>query len=308
MNKIPVVFSIDHNYVMQAGVCILSLLESSGNDEYYDLFILGANDITDTDKELLKKNISIFQADIHFIEIDNRFDDTFEIRNISKAAYFRLLIPDLIPQYDKIIYSDVDVIFQSGLQKVMNIDLKDNYFGGIKAIGPKILKDYNEYISRLGLDADSYINSGFLLINAKLQREDQLFQKFQKLLTKKFQFQDQDIINVVCKNRITFLPLKYCFTQKSYELYHTAPKCLYNIFPQQEVEESFAEGIIHYEGPDKPWNSFCYRYEYWWNHYKNSVFYDKNYHFQTAYKILHPKWTLKEILRLLRNLIRGDYR
>lgn len=305
MNKIPVVFSIDHNYVMQAGVCILSLLESSGKDEYYDLFILGANDITDTDKELLKKNISIFQADIHFIEIDNRFDDTFEIRNISKAAYFRLLIPDLIPQYDKIIYSDVDVIFQSGLQKVMNIDLKDKYFGGIKAIGAEIIKDY---ITGLGLNVDSYINSGFLLINAKLQREDQLFNKFQKLLTKEFQFQDQDIINIVCKNRITFLPLKYCFTQKSYEFYYTDQKRLFNIFTPKEVEEAFAEGIIHYEGTNKPWNSYCYRYEDWWNHYKNSVFYDKKYHFETEYKIQHPKWTLKEILRLLRNYIRGDYK
>lgn len=305
MNKIPVVFSIDHNYVMQAGVCILSLLESSKKEEYYDLFILGANDITETDKGLLRQTIFAYHADIHFIEIDNRFDNTFEVRNISKAAYFRLLIPDLIPQYDKIIYSDVDVIFQSGLQEVMNIDLKDNYFGGIRAIGAEIIKSH---ITGLGLKVNSYINSGFLLINTKLQREDQLFNEFQKLLTKKFQFQDQDMINIVCKDRITFLPLKYCFTQKSYDLYYTDQKRLFNTFSPKEVEEAFAEGIIHYEGTNKPWNSYCYRYENWWNHYQKSVFYNENYHFQTAYKILHPKWTLKDALRLLRNVIRGDYK
>ena len=37
MKKIPIVFSIDHNYVMQAGVCILSLLNSSNEEEFYNI-------------------------------------------------------------------------------------------------------------------------------------------------------------------------------------------------------------------------------------------------------------------------------
>lgn len=41
---------------------------------------------------------------------------------------------------------------------------------------------------------------------------------------------------------------------------------------------------------------------------KKSVFYSEEMHFQTAYKIQYPTWTLKKILRLLRNFIRGDYK
>lgn len=68
---------------------------------------------------------------------------------------------------------------------MLDTDLKDNYFGGIKAIGAESIRDY---IIQLGLDIHSYINSGFLLINAKLQREKQLFDKIQEYLTKNFNF------------------------------------------------------------------------------------------------------------------------
>lgn len=48
---------------------------------------------------------------IQYRQVDNTFDASYEIRGITTPAYYRLLIPELIPEYDKIIYSDVDVIF-----------------------------------------------------------------------------------------------------------------------------------------------------------------------------------------------------
>lgn len=305
MTNIPIVFSIDHNYVMQAGVCILSLLMNSDKEEHYNIYILGADDITEQDKYLLKQTIKNYSADIDFITIDNQFDNVFETRGISKSAYFRLMISDLLPQHDKIIYSDVDVIFQKGLGDVLSINLNRNYVGGIKAIGAENIKNY---ISALGLSVNTYINSGFLLINASQQREKQLFEEFKKHLTKKYQFQDQDIINIVCKDKITFLPLKYCFTQKSYEYYYTDRTRLYTTFTPKEVETAFKEGIIHYEGVNKPWNAFCYRYDVWWHYYKKSLFYNDEKYFREAYNIQHPIWKLKDIIKLLRNFIRGDYK
>ena len=81
------------------------------------------------------------------------------------------------------------------------------FYEEVEAKG-KYIKDY---IKSLGLQVDKYINAGFLLINASLQRKDNLFNEFKRHLNKQYQFQDQDIINIVCKDRLTFLPLKYCF-------------------------------------------------------------------------------------------------
>lgn len=307
MTKIPIVFSTDHNYVMQTGVCITSLLMNSSPTTSYDIYILGASDITSNDKEKLENTIQKFSpiSTINFIPIDNRFNEAFEIRGISKAAYFRLLIPELIPQYDKIIYSDVDVIFQKGIEEIINTDMEHNYWGGIKAIGANNIKNY---ILQLGLSPDKYINSGFLLINSKLQRKENLYTTINSYSNKKYQFQDQDIINIIGKDKIMYLPLEYCFTQKGYELYHTNKQALYSRFSQEEVETAFNFGIIHYEGTNKPWNAYCYRYDTWWYYYKHSLFFNEMKYFQEAYNIQHPQWRLKDILRLLRNFIRGEYR
>ena len=53
---IPIVFSTDHNYVMPAGVTILSLLENA-DGESYDIFILAAQDVNDNDKMLLRRQV-----------------------------------------------------------------------------------------------------------------------------------------------------------------------------------------------------------------------------------------------------------
>ena len=53
----------------------------------------------------------------------------------------------------------------------------------------------NKYMNKIGADAVNYINSGFLLINAKKQREENLKDRYLELSKKKFIYQDQDIIN-----------------------------------------------------------------------------------------------------------------
>ena len=62
MTKIPIVFSTDHNYVMQTGVCITSLLMNSQPTTSYDIFILGSSDITYCDKNILENTVKKFSA------------------------------------------------------------------------------------------------------------------------------------------------------------------------------------------------------------------------------------------------------
>ena len=103
---------------------------------------------------------------------------------------------------------------------------------------------------------------------------------------KKYTYQDQDIINIVCKDKISFLPLKYNYTSVLYTL------ALHNKeFQKLKAEEidNANNGIIHYTG-SKPWNSFCLRSEYWWYYYKHSIFKDEqfysNYHQSIPNQIL----------------------
>ncbi|MDR1583108.1 MAG: glycosyltransferase family 8 protein [Prevotellaceae bacterium] len=278
--KIPIVFSTDHNYVMQTGVCITSLLINSNSDEYYDIFILCSEDVSESDKQQLQ-NMSQKYGHCHFnfIDLSNYFNDAFEIRNITKAAYYRLIIPVLIPQYSKIIYSDVDIVFLKGLSNVYNEDITDYYLAAVLSGGAIFEKTYNQYVRSLNLNADKYVQSGFLIMNSSKMIEDNICSKFHLYSAKKFLFLDQDIINIVCENKIKFLPLKYNYTQGCFHRLFTNKNMLLRRFSEAEISETLNESVvIHYEGPNKPWNSYCFRYDIWWEYYRKSIFFDAQFY------------------------------
>ncbi|MDE4944939.1 glycosyltransferase, partial [Francisella tularensis] len=76
---------------------------------------------------LNKKTISTFNSMIektkHRISFHNVDESIFKDVPIDTRRgwiikFYRLLIPKLLPQYDKVIYSDVDVQFQSDMSEV----------------------------------------------------------------------------------------------------------------------------------------------------------------------------------------------
>ena len=302
--KIPIVFSTDHNFVMQTGVCILSLLMNAV-DEFYDIYILIAKDVTDEDKQKLKQTVESYSAKLNFICMDDSFSGAYEIRNISIASYYRLLIPWLIPQYDKVIYADVDMIFQIGLGNVYNIDIGDNYVAGVRVLAPFVSKGYRDNAVSLGLDINNYINAGFLIINSIKQREDNLKNIYLSYAAKKYVYQDQDIINIVCKDRINPLPLKYNVTYRLCELYVNTRMDFFDYYDEKEVVQALDSGVIHYVGVNKPWNAFCFRFDIWWYYYRASLFYDIDYYLGISVNILKPVYTMKDVLKIVVNYIRN---
>lgn len=279
-SMIPIVFSTDHNYVMPTGVTICSLLLSAGPDEAYDIFVLEGKNVTEDDRNILRKQVSEISeiSSISFINMENHFKGSFEIRDISIASYYRLLIPWLIPQYDKIIYSDVDIIFQTGLSGLYDMELGDYLIGGVESAPDNIWLKHAKYLSKIGLDPTTYTNAGVIVINSKLQRELKLEEKYIQLAQKKFLYQDQDILNIVCKDRIAYFPRKYNLVSRDYD---TSATTRDNV-------------VIHYVG-DKPWNGFTYGWVEWWNIFNKSIFRDEIRYHQVSSKILSLKNQLKNL-------------
>lgn len=255
---IPIVFSTDHNYVMPTGITILSLLLSNP-DSTFDIFVLCSPDVDANDRQLLSKQVSEVneKSHINFIEIGNTFEGGHEIREISTACYYRMLIPWLIPQYDKIIYSDVDIIFRGSIADFYNQQLTE-YVAGIDARFHTIPR-MKKYVEKIGVDPYKYLNSGFLLINSKKQREHSLKDRYLELANRKFLFQDQDIINIVTDGDVKLCDRKY----------NIPP---FNISPHGSIKLTDVVAI-HYVG-DKPWKTFTLYWREWWDVYDKSVFYN----------------------------------
>ena len=112
MNIVPIAFAFDNNLVMPACICISSLMMNANEDTFYDIFILhsASENLDKSDLDRIPNHYK--NCRIQYRTVGNEFDGAFEIRGITTPAYYRLLIPELIPEYDKVLYSDVDVIFR----------------------------------------------------------------------------------------------------------------------------------------------------------------------------------------------------
>lgn len=278
---IPIVFSTDHNYVMPTGVTILSLLLSN-KDQIFDIFILCGSDVNEDDKTKLSHQVlSVSNSSkINFINIGNEFANGYEIRDISSACYYRLLIPWLIPQYDKVIYSDVDIIFKSSIKDFYDQNLVE-YVAGVNTPGFTSSRRTIKYITKLGIDPFKYINSGFILINSKRQRIENLKPKYMELSKEKFIYQDQDIINIVANGSISL------------------QQNAYNISPRQIGSDGRIKSeevvVLHYAG-DKPWKTFTMRWLDWWDVYNMSIFYEDDFYDKISSNILNRKvWITNQL-------------
>ena len=283
MQTVPVVFSSDHNFVMPTGVAIKSMLQYSANCKC-EIYIIKSNDFTASDEHILRDLIAPYNATISFVSAGDTFAKCFEIRSISTATYYRLYIPWLIPEHEKIIYCDGDVIFKQSILNIFNFDLDDNYIAGVRTGGSISKAEMRSYIKTLNLNPDNYINGGVQLINSKLMRESKLNEEFEKHLRKKYTYQDQDIVNIVCKDRIAFMPkwfnagpmwtafLPEVTNQESLQNYNGIyDRC--GMYPSELNTDLSYPVIIHYAG-EKPWKHFTYLWLSWWNVYKETVFFD----------------------------------
>lgn len=308
MNTVPIVFAFDNNLVFPACVCLSSLMMSAKETTFYDIFILyPASD------EFERKNIDKVQefypnCRIQYIAVDDTFAEAFEIRGITTPAYYRLLIPELIPQYDKILYSDVDVIFRSDLYDIYSsTDMQGCLLAGVNSLShlvPAYAKYYTEQLKR---NPRSIVYSGNLIFNGKQMREEHTTEKLIEHRGQKYMFQDMDILNVVCEGRIKFLSPCFCLSTFIAEQAIYGKEKLTEIWTDQEIATALSSGIVHYNG-QKPWQGWCINFDIWWEYYRKSPFFDEKFYFDFFYNKLNehdqlPLW--KRVKILLRYFVIG---
>lgn len=278
MKIIPIVFCFDDNLTLPAAVCISSLLEHANIDTFYDIFILHDDSVEYPNNgyfDILHNKYVNFK--ITYLLVGDVFRKSYEIRGITIATYYRLLIPELIPQYDKIMYHDVDVIFRSDLSDIFqNTDIENYFFAGVIStsfLDPEI---YTKRKSK-GFEPYEYIIAGNLIINSKLIGNEGLVERFKyEALNNKYDWQDQDIINIVCKGRIKKMPSYFGGSVGHFRLLNNFVD--QDVFTIDELIKLSLDGIIHYNGA-KPWKEYCLNFDIWWEYYRKSVYFDPKLYF-----------------------------
>ncbi|MFP6209206.1 glycosyltransferase family 8 protein [Helicobacter pylori] len=186
----------------------------------------------------------------------------FSQKRFSKMIMCRFFFASLFPQYDKMIMFDVDTLFVDDMSESFFIPLETHYFGAVRekdliAINRNSAKDLYElrqmHAKSIGVAEafpnleeaqilfENYFNAGFLVLNLKLWREENLENQligFFLLKNEKLLFPEQDALCFVCRSRILELPYSY----NAHPSFLDTP-----LFPSLKEAR-----MLHFWG-DKPW-------------------------------------------------------
>ena len=318
--NIPIVFSSDNNYVYYLGVCIKSLICNTSTQYNYDIVILESN-ISDKNKNKIlelknKDNVSIRFCNVKSITENYKFftKDYFTIE-----TYYRLFIPSIFSQYEKVLYLDCDLVILHDVAQLYNINIKDNLLAAtwnistiVQAQTNQIIKGipWKDYLEKeLKLDNPiNYFQAGVCLFNVALMIKENIQQKFLiRALSYNHPLVDQDVLNNVCNNRVLFFEQQWNYHNNFSESSQNIN--LLNLVPELQrksyITASKKPYIIHYAGFIKPWhNPGMEFHDIWWQYARISPFYEG-----ILYKNLtqnSPKNTtdttiLKDILNYERN-------
>jgi UDP-glucose:(galactosyl)LPS alpha-1,2-glucosyltransferase len=259
-NIVPIVFTFDNNFFIPAVVTFYSMIKNANENTYYDIFIMAdlGSFATENKADLLEFEATFSnKCKITYIDMQH-FGDGFTIldKRFNLSVYYRLFVHEYI-QLDKVIFSDVDVVIQKDLFDVYSLDLGDHYLGAIKQSKVNTLSDsrYKKYINKAsGIKKGNYFNAGFIVMDLKKLRAGNFTAEFIKLSKVGFNNNDQDILNLVFENKVTYVPIEYCYIPiDSY--YHSIEKGkLLKIHTPSEMDDYERKpAIVHYAGT-KPWN------------------------------------------------------
>ena len=254
-----ILYSSDNNYSKIMYASLNSLLETNKNNKNIKIYIID-NEISHEMKEKINNLISMYKRQVNYISCKKICNDLVKKNDFPISAYARLFIQDEIDS-DKVIYLDCDTIVKEDLKSLWDIDLEDNYVGGVIDPLPLYLK------KAIGMSIDDeYINSGVMLINLKKWREINFRKKTIDFIEKHnydVVHHDQGIINGISKGYILYIHPKYNLMPEYIYLNSDQLKKLYNQkngYNQRQINEANDKPvIIHYirKFYNRPWFLEC---------------------------------------------------
>lgn len=339
--EVPVVFCGDAYYGPYLPVVVQSLIDHASARCHYQIIILDCGIERDIIAALQRQIRQYENFSLHIKKIDSylqRYNSVFRERSyFTQAIYGRLLIPQLCRGYDKVIYADIDMIFNRDIAALLDMDLGNNYIAAVpdallaieRLTGTRNAL-YIENITGLS-PRDIYVNSGLLVFNARLWRKDRLINKIVHFVDgKKLLLPDQDAINAICKGRISYLPQTWNCLNLYYLQRHLPPPqghknsaALAEIVAEWRAAQADKSSVYHYNGPLKPWaRAAADKAALWWHYAAKTELYPR-YLYQLAaapaldetgnrrrvYKLLGlPLWAVQQRGRESRYLLAGKLR
>lgn len=282
---IPICLASDRNYLQHLSVTMASVLKNKAPEDSIRFYIL-ENAFTESDRQTLAQLRSIADFEIEYVQVKDKILEIFPISKkdlVTIETYFRLFIPELIPQETRIIYLDCDIIIRHSLADLYAMDPQNNYVLGVRDIDSRVNTE------RMG--TKRYINAGVLVMNSKKMREDSIYEKFIHYITEnkeRIVWHDQDVIAAVLEGHVGYIP----------SIWNGQIARLPKNMKYSRLHDA---RILHYIGDRKPWLP-----------YKNSTFTEEYFkylrltpfaHYEENYRKHRLLWRMSRVPLVLADLV-----
>lgn len=292
MSQIPVLLAATDSYTIPLAVCLYSIIKHVSTDNEYKFHVI-TNDMSKEHQAVLKTLEKPNHISIEFQATSQELKDTASKINcgrFSDMTLARLEAGKLFPQYDRMVYLDVDTVIQGDIAEIYNTPLtlnkgdantKDTAMAMALSQGATCLKN-NIHHQRILNNQETipvsaptdYRNAGVLLMNLAQMREHKLGEAFiQKLCTNTLPYLDQDAINLVLQGSIALLPStwNFLFCRLIYDMPEllTEPYSSEGVKELAELYKNRSWKLLHMIGPNPPWEPdmhhwTVYYVESWW--------------------------------------------
>ena len=265
MDTIPILTTLDQNYLPQLQV-LLTSLRINNPGERMSLYLLHSG-IPPAGLEGVRRQCEAYGYLFCSVWVDEAlFRDAPVTRQYPREMYYRLLAPCMLPQEVKrAIYLDPDTLVINPIRPLWETDLEGNLLAAAAHTGKTQLASGVNKL-RLGTEG-AYYNSGVLLMDLEAGRrevEPRALFDYVKQHRKELLLPDQDILNALYSRRI--LPLEdaiWNYDARNYTAYLLRSGGEWDM---QWVMEHTA--ILHFCGKGKPWKpKYMRRFGILYQHY-----------------------------------------
>ena len=267
LNYISIAFCPNNIYTPLTYVSMISILKNKLSTTFISFYLIIPKDYKSKNKDFLCSLFDQFDYfNITFLTMDNRYKKAYVSRRMSKQTYYRFSLGELLPNLDKIIYLDSDVVVYKDLTNLYNLNFNGKFVLG-QVTGSNRSKKTGVY----------NINNGILLFNLYNMRKFKIEEKALKIIKKgkHFFYHDQTLMNDYFKNYIGIFQLEYhirnwatiknilTFNKRTGKIYDNDVFYFSSKYPS----------IRHFLGKSKPIKCERGHIEDWWFFARQSKFY-----------------------------------
>lgn len=259
------------NYSMWVGVVMQSVIEHTGAPICFH--ILHDDTLSDSNRDKLIQVATQNGDRIQFHNLGDAFGDSLKEKmgRYTIGSMFRVMLPELLPDVDKIIYLDADILVNRDIKELWDTDIQDYCLAAVPDYSTVNGLETPYPVAKQEVPASHYFNSGVLCMNLdRIRAKGNMHENILNYLEENpsARLLDQDALNAVyCGETIlvdeswnTFTHLIQYTPGKQLEnnLYHFAASTLI-LYTMSEIDRAYYETICRTPWGEEEGKKHLYR-------------------------------------------------